>query len=48
MTPFDPHPAYFDPNAFPSSLRIGALFLSVVAIGVILFEAASATAAVGI
>jgi hypothetical protein len=46
MTPFDPHPANFDPNAFPAVSRIGAFLLSAVVVAVLLLEAASVSAIV--
>lgn len=41
MTPFDPHPAYFDPSAFPPTLRAVSLVLAVAVIGIIFFQAAT-------
>ena len=46
MTPFDPHPAHFDPNAFPPALRAVSLVLSVAVIGAILFQVATTAAVV--
>jgi hypothetical protein len=46
MTPLDPHPAQFDPSAFPPLLRAVSLVLSIAVIGIILFEVATTTAVV--
>ncbi len=44
MTPFDPHPAYFDPNAFPAVLRALSLVLAVAVVGTVIFQAATTAA----
>jgi hypothetical protein len=46
MTPFDPHPAHFDANAFPPALRAVSLVLSLAVIGIILFQAATTSAVI--
>jgi hypothetical protein len=44
MTPFDPHPAHFDPNAFPPVLRALSVVLSVAVIGIIVFQTVTTVA----
>ncbi|HYD71664.1 MAG TPA: hypothetical protein VEF55_00900 [Candidatus Binatia bacterium] len=46
MTPFDPHPAHFDPTAFPPLLRAVSLVLSVAIVGIIVLQTATTAAAV--
>jgi hypothetical protein len=46
MTPFDPHPTHFDPNAFPPTLRAVSLVLSIAVVGIILFQAATTAAVI--
>jgi hypothetical protein len=46
MTPFDPHPAHVDSNAFPPLLRAVSLVLSLAVIGIILLQTATTAAAV--
>jgi hypothetical protein len=46
MTPFDPHPAHFDPNAFPPLLRAVSLVLSIAIVGIIVLQTATTAAAV--
>lgn len=40
------HHGEFDPNAFPAGLRVVSLAVSTFVIGVVLFEVASAAAAI--
>lgn len=44
MTPFDSHPAHFDPDAFPPALRVVSLVLAIAVIGIIVFQAATTAA----
>lgn len=46
MTPFDPQPAYFDPEAFPPVVRAVSLVLSIAVIGTILFQLAVTSSAI--
>ena len=46
MTPFDPHPAHFDPDAFPAPLRALSLVLSLAIVGFIFFQTAATASAV--
>lgn len=46
MTPFDPHPAHFDFNAFPPVLRAVSLVLSIAIVGIIVLQTATTAAAV--
>jgi hypothetical protein len=45
MTPFDPYPTHFDPNAFPPALRAISFALSLAIVGIVLFQTATAAAA---
>jgi hypothetical protein len=42
----NPYASYYEPHAFPAGLRVVSLVLSTFVVGAVLFEAASAAAAI--